>query len=170
MKRYVFLLASLAVTAACNGNVTGLEPPSDPATETFAASLGVDIAQMTRLPNGVYYQDIAVGTGPEVTDTALSVNVTYAAYLKDGKLVDSGTNTSFVLSGVIPGVRSGLLGMKEGGRRKVVIPSAQGYGGRSQRDNSGKIIVPRQSTLVFDLEVVKVVNPTPTTTTFKLPS
>jgi FKBP-type peptidyl-prolyl cis-trans isomerase FkpA len=170
MKQYVLVLASLAVAASCNGKITGLEPPSDPATETFAATLGVDLAQMTRLPNGVYYKDLAAGTGLEVTDSAVSVNVTYAAYLKDGKLVDSGTNTSFVLSGVIPGVRSGLIGMKEGGKRKVVIPSALGYGGRSQRDNDGKILVPRQSTLVFDLEVVKVVNPTPAATTLIQPS
>jgi FKBP-type peptidyl-prolyl isomerase-like protein len=90
---------------------------------------------------------------------------TALSYLKDGKLVDSGTNSSFVLALVIPGVRSALLGMKEGGKRKAVIPSALGYGGRSQRDNEGKILIPRQSTLVFDLEVVKVVNPTPASTT-----
>jgi FKBP-type peptidyl-prolyl cis-trans isomerase len=169
MKQYVLLLASLALVAACNHEITGLEPPSDPATETFAAALGVDLSQMTRLPNGVYYKDLVLGTGAEVTDTAVSVNVTYAAFLKDGKLVDSGTNSSFVLGQVIAGVRSGLLGMKEGGKRKVVIPSAQAYGGRSQRDNAGKILVPRQSTLVFDLEVVTVVNPTPSTTSLVQP-
>ena len=47
---------------ACNDEITGLEPPSNPATETFAPALNVNIAQMTKLPDGVYIQDIAVGS------------------------------------------------------------------------------------------------------------
>ena len=65
MKRLAFLLAA-AVLAGCNNDVTGLGPPSDPAKETFAASLDVDLAQMTRLPNGVYFKDI-VGAPKEPT-------------------------------------------------------------------------------------------------------
>jgi FKBP-type peptidyl-prolyl cis-trans isomerase FkpA len=160
MKRYQFLVVAL-LAAACNDKITGLGPPSDPTKETFAASLGVDLSQMSK-KDGVYYKDLVIGTGAEVTDTVVSVNVTYAAYLKDGKLFDSGTNVSFSPSGVIPGFRSGLLGMKEGGKRKVVIPSSLGYGGQSIRNTDNTIKIPRQSTLVFDLEVVKVTNPTTT--------
>ena len=163
MKSHVLLFATLLAAASCNNEVTGLGPPSDPSKETFAASLGVDLAQMTRLDNGVYYRDVGVGTGGEVTDTAVSVNVTYAGFLKDGTLFASGTNESFTLALVIPGLRSALIGMKVGGRRKVVIPSELGYGGRSQRGPDGKISIPRQSTLVYDVEVVNVVNPEPAT-------
>lgn len=164
MKSYFLLLAALLVAASCNNEVTGLEPPSDPSKEIFAASLGVDLAQMTRRENGIYYRDLAVGTGTPVTDTAVSVNVTYAGFLKDGTLFASGTNESFVPALVIPGLRSGLLGMKVGGRRRVVIPSELGYAGHSQRGSNGKILIPRQSTLVYDVEVLNVVNPTPPTT------
>jgi FKBP-type peptidyl-prolyl cis-trans isomerase FkpA len=160
MKRYQFLVVAL-LAAACNDKITGLGPPSDPTKETFAASLGVDLSQMSK-KDGVYYKDLVIGTGAEVTDTVVSVNVTYAAYLKDGKLFDSGTNVPFSPSGVIPGFRSGLLGMNEGGKRKVVIPSSLGYGGQSIRNTDNTIKIPRQSTLVFDLEVVKVTNPTTT--------
>jgi FKBP-type peptidyl-prolyl cis-trans isomerase len=167
MKSHVLLLASLLASllaaASCNSEVTGLEPSSDPSTETFAASLGVDLAQMTRLNNGVYYRDLAVGTGAEVTDTVVSVNVTYAGFLKDGTLFASGTNESFVLALVIPGLRAALFQMKVGGSRKIVIPSELGYGGRSQRGSDGKIIIPRQSTLIYDVEVLNVVNPEPAT-------
>jgi FKBP-type peptidyl-prolyl cis-trans isomerase len=53
--------------------------------------------------------------------------------------------------------------MKVGGSRKIVIPSELGYGGRSQRGLDGKIIIPRQSTLIYDVEVLNVVNPEPAT-------
>ncbi|HEU4996234.1 MAG TPA: FKBP-type peptidyl-prolyl cis-trans isomerase [Gemmatimonadaceae bacterium] len=165
MKRTAFLLATLAV-AACNADITGLEPPSDPATETFAASLNINLSQMTRTSSGLFYEDVTVGSGKEVTDSVSTVNVTYAGFLKDGKLFDSGTNTVLTPALLIAGFREGLKGMKEGGRRKLVIPSALGYGPHSQRnttDNSIKI--PRQSTLIFDITLIKVTNTSTTTTT-----
>ena len=164
MKRYALLLAALVATASCNNVVTGLAPSSNPATETFAASLGVDIAAMSRTVDGVYFLEVATGTGPEVISTTDSLFVTYSGYLKDGTLFDAGTNVLFTLGNVIPGFRSGLFGMKEGGRRKLVIPSDLGYGSRSQRDPAtGEITIPRQSTLIFDVHVLKVHNPADTT-------
>ena len=164
MKKLYALLATAFVVASCNNDITGLGPPSDPKTETFAASLGVNISQMSTTPDGVYYKDVAVGTGGAVTDSASLVNVTYAGYTRDGILFDSGINVPFNLSALIPGFRIGLMGMKEGGRRKLVIPSDLAYGGRSIKNPDGSIKIPRQSTLVFDAEVVKVTNFSATTT------
>ena len=65
MQRYAFLLAALLGAASCNGDITGLGPPSDPTKETFAASLGVDIATMSKTTTGVFYKDLVVGTGLE---------------------------------------------------------------------------------------------------------
>jgi FKBP-type peptidyl-prolyl cis-trans isomerase len=90
------------------------------------------------------------------------VNVTYSGYLKDGTLFDSGTNTAFDVAIVIPGLRDGIIGMREGGKRKIVIPSELGYDGRSVRNLDGSIKIPRQSTLIFDIEILKVTNPTTT--------
>lgn len=161
MKHHAFLLATLVATASCNNEVTGLEPPSDPATETFAASLGVNIAAMTRNAAGVYFLDQVVGTGAEMTEKADSVFVTYAGYLKDGTLFESGTGARFVPLGLITGFRVGLVGMREGGKRKLVIPSELAYGGRSVREPDGSIKIPRQSTLIFDVELLKVYDPAP---------
>jgi FKBP-type peptidyl-prolyl cis-trans isomerase FkpA len=162
MKRFGIFLGAALGFAACNNDITGLEPPSDPATETFAPSLGVNISQMSKTKEGVYYQEVTPGTGLTVTDTTSTVNVTYAGFLKDGKLFDSGTNVVFDLDLVVAGFRSGVLGMKEGGKRKIVIPSELGYGRAVQKNlQTGEIIVPRQSTLIYDLEVVKVTNPIP---------
>jgi len=166
MKHTTLLFAALLAAAGCNDDITGLGPPSDPATETFAASLGVDIASMTKTTGGVYYKDVVVGpsTAAEVTAATTSVVVTYAGYLKDGKLFDSSIGATLFPANLIAGFRTGLLGMHEGGKRKIVVPSEQGYGGHSVRDRDNSIKIPRQSTLIFDVEVTKVNNPTTTTT------
>lgn len=157
----LLLSASLLVASACNDEITGLEPPSDPATETFAPALGVNIAAMSRTVEGVYYLDETVGTGTEVTATTDSLFVTYAGYLKDGKLFDSGTNVKFLPASVIEGFRNGMIGMKVGGRRKLVIPSALGYGGSTVKNTDGTTKIPRQSTLIFDVEILAAHNPAP---------
>lgn len=167
MKLWYPAIALLAAVA-CNNDITGLEPPSNPATETFAASLGVNVAQMTKLPSGTYIQDLTVGTGELVVARTDTVWVTYAGYLKDGKLFDSGTNSKFEPGFLVAGFRDGMLGMKVGGERLLVIPSEQGYGGSSRKNAvTNKIIIPRQSTLVFRVTLLKLhtAESTPGTTT-----
>lgn len=148
---------ALVAAIGCNNEITGLEPPSDPATETFAPALNVNIAQMTRLPNGVYIRDITVGTGDEVVAKTDTVWVNYSVFLKDGKLVDSGNNSKFEPANVIKGFSSGMVGMKVGGERLIVIPSELGYGSQTQRQpGTGVIRIPRQSTLVFRVTLLKL--------------
>ncbi len=157
---------ALVGAIACNNEITGLEPPSNPATETFAAALNVNVAQMTKLPSGTYIQDITVGTGAEVVARTDSVWVTYAGFLKDGKLFNSGTNLKFEPRNLVKGFAAGLVGMKVGGERLMVIPSEQGYGGTSQREpGTGKILIPRQSTLIFRVTLLKLHTPEPETGT-----
>ena len=156
---------ALMAAVACNSDITGLEPASDPATETFAASLNVNIAQMTKLPNGVYFQDLSVGSGAEVVEKTDTVWVNYAGFLKDGKLIDSGNNVKFIPSNLIKGFGTGIVGMKVGGERLLVIPSELGYGSVTQREpTTGKTRIPRQSTLVFRVTLLKLHTPTTTGT------
>jgi FKBP-type peptidyl-prolyl cis-trans isomerase FkpA len=158
-------LVAAAFLLACNDDIAGLGPPSDPATETFAPSLNVNIATMTRHSTGIYVRDDTLGTGDEAKSTSDTVVVNYAGFLKDGTLFDSGTNTTmpFGTEDLIAGFRNGIIGMKVGGKRKIVIPSDQGYGGVSQKDGQGQITIPRQSTLVFDVKLLRVHTPAPPT-------
>lgn len=165
MKRFALLIAMSLAAASCNNDVAGLGPPSNPANETFDPSLGVDIAQMTKLPSGVYYADLIVGTSTDsVGSKTTSIKVNYAGYLTDGKLFDTGTGVSFNLADIISGLRLGMQGMRVGGKRKIVIPSELGYGGRAIKNTDNTIKIPRQSTLIFDVELLSVTNPTTTTT------
>jgi FKBP-type peptidyl-prolyl cis-trans isomerase len=102
--------------------------------------------------------DLIVGTGTTVA-TGMAVEYTYIVYLysataanNEGTEIDSSTVSGPVIeivgSGqVVPGVDQGLIGMKVGGRRQIVIPPALGYG------SAGSGSVPPNSTLLFIIDL-----------------
>ena len=152
MKGLLRLLAPLAL-AACNLDTPApVNQPSDPATETFAASLGVNISQMQKVAVGsnfVYYKDFTVGSGA-VLKSAVPVIVTYAGFLSNGALFDSGNAVQFNLAQTVIGFQQGMLGMNVGGERLIVVPSNLGYGPYA----IGR--VPANSTLVFDVRLENI--------------
>ena len=155
-----FLFLTAAAIAGCTGNVLGIGTPSDPANEEFHSSLGVDLSTFTRKESGVYYKDVRPGTGEEAAE-ADQVTITYAGYLIDGTLFDSrSTPGQFSLAGFIPGFRDGVIGMRAGGVRKLVIPSELAYSWQGRLDATPPI--PRNATLVFDVELFVVTKPTTT--------
>lgn len=118
----------------------------------FAPALGVNLAASTRLPAGLYYRDIVVGTGAQVTNGKL-LQVLYTGWLSDGTQFDSnvgGTPIQFRVNAgqVVAGWDRGVLGMRVGGRRQLVVPPHLGYG------PEGRGPIPRNATLVFTIEVI----------------
>lgn len=160
--RFLVLATLAALLPACNNDITGLPPASDPATETFAPSLGVNIQQMTKTKDGDYYADVILGSGPQITTKSDTVYLSYTGYLKDGTLFDAGSNVFF--GPTIVGFQEGLLGMAAGGKRLLVVPSKLGYGAATLRNSDLSIRVPRQSTLVYSIQVLRVHTPVDTTT------
>jgi FKBP-type peptidyl-prolyl cis-trans isomerase FkpA len=159
------LAFGVAAVVSCNHEITGLEPPSNPATETFAASLGVNISAMTKTTSGVWYLDVTPGTGIKDSAKTDSITINYTGRIKTGAQFDAATSVTFEIGRIVVGMRDGLLGMKEGGKRKIVIPSSLGYGAQAIRDTNGAIKIPRQSTLIFDIDLIKVYNHVDTTKT-----
>lgn len=106
--------------------------------------------------SGLKYTDIAEGTGA-TPKKGQTVTVHYTGTLENGTKFDSsydhGKPADFRLGvgAVIPGWDEGLMSMKVGGKRKLVIPSALGYG-RNGRPPS----IPGNSTLIFDVELLGV--------------
>ena len=137
--------------------------PEDPRTVTFAPALGITISAFTPLPSGVYYQDVAVGSGAVVTDSS-TVTVAYRGYLADGRSFDStatGQTRPFDLRGVIRGWQDGLRGARAGGRRRLIIPASEGYGNVTRQG------IPAGSVLYFVIDIASVstpTSPTPPTT------
>ena len=144
-------VAALTLISACGKDAT-LDIPSNPAVEVYAASLGVNIAGMTKKSDALYVQDVVVGTGADAV-AGKTLRMTYSGFLINGTKFDSnvgGAAFSFQLGAgqVISGWDLGIQGMKVGGKRKIVIGSALGYG------RTGQGPIPPNATLVFDVEVL----------------
>lgn len=143
----------LFVASGCDSRSPEL---GDPTKVTYAEELGVDLASMTRTESGLYLQDRELGTGAEALRGTI-VRVHYTGWLPDGEQFDSsvprGTPFRFMLGTgrVIQGWEQGILGMKVGGKRLLVIPSELGYGATG----SGGAIPP-YSVLVFEVELLAV--------------
>lgn len=132
-----------------------------------------DTAQNTNTPDPnlpqVQGQDVTIGTGAEAGPGSV-VSILYVGMLEDGTVFDSSANNNnqplvFQLGaeGIIPGFQIGVNGMKEGGERRISIPSALGYGTEGVKDAAGTQIIPGNATLVFDVRLVKV-EPAPAAT------
>lgn len=107
-------------------------------------------------------QDAVVGTGATAAPNS-RIEVLYVGMLQDGTVFDSSANNNnqplaFTLGepGIIPGFQIGVNGMKEGGERRISVPPELGYGDQDVKDATGKVIIPANSTLVFDIKLIKV--------------
>jgi FKBP-type peptidyl-prolyl cis-trans isomerase len=118
-------------------------------------------ADMTTLSSGLKYKDVEVGDGKEAK-AGDRVEVHYTGRLaKNGtkfdSSVDRGEPAQFPLisgpGGVIQGWVEGIPGMKEGGKRKLLIPSKLGYGAQGSPP-----LIPPNADLEFDVELLKVLD------------
>jgi peptidylprolyl isomerase len=116
----------------------------------------VEEKDFTTTASGLKFYDLKVGTG-ESPKAGQTVVVHYTGWLTDGtqfdSSVDRGEPFSFVLGAgkVIPGWDEGLLTMKVGGKRQLVIPAALGYG-----DQGSGNTIPPGAVLVFEVELLEI--------------
>jgi FKBP-type peptidyl-prolyl cis-trans isomerase FkpA len=154
MKALRFLILAAAL-AACspNDSTAPVQTETSVETQVWASSLGINLAQMTKLPSGVYIQDLTVGTGTTLSGLG-GVRVIYTGWLANGTRFDGNENGSSpysnTLTNLIPGWQLGMQGMKVGGKRRLVIPSALAYG------TQGNGPIPGNSNLVFDVSLTGV--------------
>jgi FKBP-type peptidyl-prolyl cis-trans isomerase FkpA len=134
MKRAILLMALLAMAGCGSANST-------------APTTSAGVFTIT---------DLVIGTGATAVGGS-SVTVTYTGWLYDtgkpngkGTQFDSGSFPFVVGTGVITGFSQGVLGMKVGGQRRVIIPPDLGYG------NNPPSGIPANATLVFDITLTSV--------------
>ncbi len=146
--RGISAIGLLIVVAACSSVSTNITPVDD---DEFAPFLGIDLAQMNLSASGLYWIDTQVGTGNEAVE-GLTATVLFSGWLKNGTLFDTGT-FAFILGpegNVIPGFLEGVLGMRIGGIRKLVLPPELAWGA------AGNGVIPPNATVVFEITLLLV--------------
>lgn len=147
----VILVGGYMAYAFMNGGDDAAATNSQNSTTTPAAS------------DQVQAQEVRVGTGAEATPGS-RVSVLYVGKLPDGTVFDSSAlhnnePLTFVLGSqdMIPGFQIGVNGMKVGGQRVMAVPPSLAYGSQPVTDpQSGKVLIPANSTIIFEVELVNV--------------
>jgi len=112
-----------------------------------------DGAEVETLASGLQYYDFEVGAGEMPPSPSSSVRVTYAGFIQDtGRQFDKGQDVVFQLTNVIEGFAEGILGMRVGGKRRIIIPPDLGYGS-SGNPGAG---IGGDDVIVFDVSLLSI--------------
>lgn len=145
----------VSALAGCGGG-DPTSPPADTACPAFLLQYGAAPTD-TVTAAGLKYIEISLGSGTAAA-SGMTVDVNYSGYLINGTRFDTSCpvgvpalQVGLGASQVIPGFDLGIRGMTTGGVRRVIIPPALGYG------NVANGPIPANSTLVFDIHLVRIV-------------
>jgi peptidylprolyl isomerase len=144
----MLLLAAAVIIPAC------AQKESAPVAGAKQAASAV--ANAVKTPSGLAYVDLVVGSGP-LPVSGKPVKVHYTGWLENGtkfdSSVDHGQPFVFTIGAgeVIPGWDEGVMGMKVGGKRKLIVPPQLGYGAAGAGG-----VIPPNATLIFEVELLEV--------------
>jgi peptidylprolyl isomerase len=147
----------LSATPALAGEATKEKPKAAGKAEGKGkAAPGGKEEKVITTASKLQYVDVKEGTGPS-PKAGQTVKVHYTGTLKDGKKFDSSKDRNepftFVIGmgQVIKGWDEGVMSMKVGGVRKLVIPPELGYGARGAGG-----VIPPNAELHFEVELLGV--------------
>lgn len=154
------LLALLAAGCQEPESNTAATPGSAPTTTKPASTtLPGDPpsgGKTVTLPSGLRYDDLRVGDGA-IAESGKMVFMHYTGWLTDGTSFDTSRDDNVTYDfrlgtgRVIRGWDEGIVGMRVGGKRKLVVPPNLAYGERGYPP-----VIPANATLVFDVELMNV--------------
>ena len=149
-KLIVVLLLVVAVSIPACAQKEAKQPANE---AKVAAALP---ANAVKTSSGLAYVDMVVGSGLAPT-AGKPVKVHYTGWLENGTKFDSSLDRGepFVFTigagQVIPGWDEGVMSMKAGGKRKLIVPPQLGYGAAG----AGSVIPPN-AVLIFEVELLDV--------------
>ena len=111
------------------GAATTSAPADDIKASEISPSLGVNFADYTRTPEGLFYKDVVVGEGAVAGDRS-KVTVAYRGFIADGTEVDKSIDFTFKMGSgqVIKGWQVAVPLMGVGDTFEIAIPANLGYG------------------------------------------
>lgn len=153
-RRQFLWSTAVAIAAATATACSGSDSNDSPTEPTPTPPTGPATLQIT---------DLIVGEGTEAVNGRTAL-INYALWHFDPNGADqkgAGIETgpfSWLIggNGAIAGMNQGVLGMKVGGRRRLVIPPSLAYGSTGSRNNLGQYVILPNEWLVFELELVGV--------------
>src|SRR5688500_8861801 len=149
------LCCALSLMAACIDPIS-----SPPCVEPALTQTSVSGDTIT-LSSGLRYIEGATGSGSPAK-WCLAIVTHHTEYLLDGTRLysthDDDRPLVFTpgLGDLIDGYEQGVIGMRNGGTRRLIIPPELAYGSQPQLNSSGQVVIPANSTLVYDIEVFNV--------------
>jgi FKBP-type peptidyl-prolyl cis-trans isomerase FkpA len=153
---WIFVALAIFTFIGCTKSDGGckIQDPSveDAAMVKFIDSIGM---KATKVSQGMYYEILNPGSGTSPKQSSI-IYCTYKGTLLNGTVFDQQSNagqTGFQLNGLIEGWKIAVPYIGKGGRIRMVIPSALGYG-----CNGGGATIPPNTPLFFDLTLVDFYN------------
>ena len=148
VQRFIILLLLVVAIAIPACSQKEAKPADEKKTESPAS------ANSIKTPTGLAYVDLVAGPGLSPV-TGKTVKVHYTGWLENGTKFDSSVDRGepFVFTigagQVIPGWDEGVMTMKVGGKRKLIIPPQLGY---AEKGAGG--VIPPNATLIFEVELL----------------
>lgn len=146
LRNSISALCLLCAVAGCSTSTTTSTKPPEPIVATT--------------PSGLQYIDYKIGDGP-MPKQGQTIVVNYTGMFADSNLFDSNVDPKFGhvqpftfavgTHQVISGWDEGLMSMKVGGKRKLIIPYTLAYGEKGRPP-----LIPAKATLIFDVELVSI--------------
>ena len=140
----------------CNYDPCAFSAPAAEVTgvESYLSSNAITA---TKHCSGYYYIIDAPGAGTTATICSI-VSVKYKGQLTSGTVFDqSAVPVNFNLNSLIEAWKKGMMQIKPGGKIRMWAPPALCYGSREIKDNAGNVIIPANSILYFEIELVAVI-------------
>ena len=144
-------------TSTCNYDACAFKVPANEVTQLETYLSGAGITTAIKHCSGMYYEIIAPGAGAAPTVCSY-VSVNYKGSLTNGNVFDqtTGTPAVFGLVSLIDSWKIGIPLIKKAGKIRLYVPPSLGYGSSDQKDQSGNIVIPANSILIFDIELLDV--------------
>ena len=147
------IFKSLCFVAVLSLTACAEKPSAPPAAPKETPAMPANTKEVTTA-SGLKYTDVVEGNGgsPKKGQTVV---VHYTGTLTDGSKFDSSVDRNepfkfkIGVGMVIKGWDEGVMSMKVGGKRRLVIPSELGYGARGAGG-----VIPPNATLIFDVELL----------------
>lgn len=112
----------------------------------------------TQHSSGLFYTINSQGSGQSIVNLCSIVSTKYTGKLTNGSVFDSSGNNivPFELGQLIVGWQKGLPLISKGGKITLYIPPTLGYGSNDVKNSAGVVIIPKNSIIIFEIELIDI--------------